>query len=164
MLVDVVGEEGQGVQDDGAVAAGEFGEQGRHAVTADRGARQTGGGLDRGRVADQQTGDGEEFVRAARYRLAAGMPGARRRHHRATGRSATSRPWSYGRGLCKRIMAALTEDWSAGRTATAYVSLIADGPARFLYEKLGFADTAAHDSIGMYRVMGGGSGCSGSRA
>jgi len=42
--------------------------------------------------------------------------------------------------------------------ASPYVSLIADGPARFLYEKFGFADTAAHHSIGMHRVMGGGPG------
>ncbi|CBG73406.1 GNAT family N-acetyltransferase [Streptomyces sp. LBUM 1478] len=65
-------------------------------------------------------------------------------------------PAHQGRGLGRRIMAALTEELERRAPATAYVSLIADGPARFLYEKFGFADTAAHGSIGMYRVMGGG--------
>jgi hypothetical protein len=60
-------------------------------------------------------------------------------------------------------MAALTEELERRAPATAYVSLIADGTARFLYEKFGFADTAAHESIGMYRVMGGGTGASGPR-
>ncbi|MEU0424542.1 GNAT family N-acetyltransferase [Streptomyces canus] len=62
-------------------------------------------------------------------------------------------PAHQGRGLGRRIMAALTEELERRAPATAYVSLIADGPARFLYEKFGFADTATHDSIGMYRVM-----------
>ncbi|MFJ6317690.1 GNAT family N-acetyltransferase [Streptomyces californicus] len=64
-------------------------------------------------------------------------------------------PAHHGRGLGKRIMAALTEELERRAPATAYVSLIADGPARFLYEKFGFADTAGHDSIGMYRLMNG---------
>ncbi|WP_189150978.1 GNAT family N-acetyltransferase [Streptomyces lacrimifluminis] len=63
-------------------------------------------------------------------------------------------PAHQGRGLGRRIMAALTEELDRRAPATAYVSLIADGPARFLYEKFGFADTAEHGSIGMYRVMG----------
>ncbi|MFF1374710.1 GNAT family N-acetyltransferase [Streptomyces sp. NPDC058308] len=62
-------------------------------------------------------------------------------------------PDHQGQGLGKRIMAALTEELERRAPATAYVSLIADGPARFLYEKFGFADTATHDSIGMYRSM-----------
>ncbi|QES39703.1 GNAT family N-acetyltransferase [Streptomyces venezuelae] len=62
-------------------------------------------------------------------------------------------PDHQGRGLGRRIMAALTEELERRAPATAYVSLIADGPARFLYEKFGFADTATHDSIGMYRSM-----------
>lgn len=62
-------------------------------------------------------------------------------------------PAHQGRGLGKRIMAALTEELERHAPATAYVSLIADGPARFLYEQFGFADTAEHDSIGMYRSM-----------
>ncbi|MEV7990613.1 GNAT family N-acetyltransferase [Streptomyces sp. NPDC086077] len=63
-------------------------------------------------------------------------------------------PSHQGRGLGRRIMAALTEELERRAPATAYVSLIADGPARFLYEMFGFADTAIHDSIGMFRVMG----------
>ncbi|MFI1886555.1 GNAT family N-acetyltransferase [Streptomyces jumonjinensis] len=65
-------------------------------------------------------------------------------------------PAHQGRGLGKRIMAALTEELERRAPATAYISLIADGPARFLYEKFGFADTAEHGSIGMYRSMGAG--------
>ncbi|MGW5970255.1 GNAT family N-acetyltransferase [Streptomyces sp. NPDC055186] len=64
-------------------------------------------------------------------------------------------PAHQGQGLGKRIMAALTEELERRAPATAYVSLIADGPARFLYEKFGFADTATHHSIGMYRSMDG---------
>ncbi|MGW1782627.1 GNAT family N-acetyltransferase [Streptomyces sp. NPDC002143] len=64
-------------------------------------------------------------------------------------------PAHQGRGLGRRIMAALTEELERRAPATAYVSLIADGPARHLYEKFGFADTATHDSTGMYRVLGG---------
>ncbi|QEU96781.1 GNAT family N-acetyltransferase [Streptomyces kanamyceticus] len=62
-------------------------------------------------------------------------------------------PAHQGRGLGGRIMAALTEELERRAPDTAYVSLIADGPARHLYEKFGFADTATHDSIGMYRLM-----------
>ncbi|MDX2704910.1 GNAT family N-acetyltransferase [Streptomyces sp. PA03-6a] len=63
-------------------------------------------------------------------------------------------PGHQGRGLGRRIMAALTDELERRAPATAYVSLIADGPAHHLYEKFGFADTATHDSIGMYRVIG----------
>lgn len=63
-------------------------------------------------------------------------------------------PAHQGRGLGRRIMAALTDELERRAPASAYVSLIADGPARFLYEKFGFSDTAEHDSIGMYRLMG----------
>ncbi|MEV0254526.1 GNAT family N-acetyltransferase [Streptomyces sp. NPDC050732] len=70
-------------------------------------------------------------------------------------------PAHQGQGLGKRIMAALTEELERRAPATAYVSLIADGPARFLYEKFGFADTATHDSIGMYRSMTAGRGTTG---
>ncbi|MFF5310314.1 GNAT family N-acetyltransferase [Streptomyces massasporeus] len=73
-------------------------------------------------------------------------------------------PAHQGRGLGKRIMAALTGELESRAPATAYVSLIADGPARHLYEKFGFADTATHHSIGMYRVMDRGPGRSGSQA
>jgi hypothetical protein len=64
----------QRVQDVGAVAAaGKADKQGRHVVAADRGAPQVRGGLDRGGVTDQQAGDGKEFVRASRARLATGV-------------------------------------------------------------------------------------------
>jgi len=46
-----------------------------------------------------------------------------------------------GRGLGKRIMAAL-DDWLASHVpASAYVSLAADGDAKYLYEKFGFVET-----------------------
>ncbi|MFZ3561113.1 GNAT family N-acetyltransferase [Streptomyces sp. BH055] len=61
-------------------------------------------------------------------------------------------PDHQGRGLGRRIMAALTEELDRRAPATAYVSLIADGPARFLYEKFGFAETTEHGSVGMYRA------------
>ncbi len=64
-------------------------------------------------------------------------------------------PAHQGKGLGKRIMAALTEELDRRAPATAYVSLIADGPARVLYERFGFRDTAHHDSIGMFRPTGG---------
>ncbi|MEU9283818.1 GNAT family N-acetyltransferase [Streptomyces sp. NPDC048275] len=70
-------------------------------------------------------------------------------------------PAHQGRGLGKRIMAALTDELERRAPATAYISLIADGPARHLYEKFGFADTATHGSIGMYRVMAKGPAPSG---
>lgn len=41
-------------------------------------------------------------------------------------------------------MAALTHQLERRAPATAYVALIADGPARVPYEKFGFADTATH--------------------
>lgn len=53
------------------------------------------------------------------------------------------------RGLGKRIMAALMEQLTTRAPANAYVSLIADGDAQFLYAKYGFAPTAP-ESIGMY--------------
>ncbi|MER8185993.1 GNAT family N-acetyltransferase [Kitasatospora sp. NPDC094015] len=63
-------------------------------------------------------------------------------------------PAHQGAGLGRRIMAALTEELERRAPATAYVSLIADGPARHLYAKFGFADTAGHGSVGMYRTIG----------
>ncbi|MFH9353357.1 GNAT family N-acetyltransferase [Kitasatospora sp. NPDC017646] len=60
-------------------------------------------------------------------------------------------PAHQGKGLGKRIVAALTEELDRRAPATAYVSLIADGPARILYERFGFVETAPHDSVGMFR-------------
>ncbi|MFD3513513.1 GNAT family N-acetyltransferase [Streptomyces sp. NPDC058657] len=63
-------------------------------------------------------------------------------------------PAHQGLGLGRRIMAALTAELERRAPATANVTLIADGPARFLYEKFGFADSAEQGSIGMCRMMG----------
>ena len=57
-------------------------------------------------------------------------------------------PHHQGKGLGKKIMQALMEHLRATAPETAYVSLIADGPARHLYEKFGFTATAPA-SIGM---------------
>ncbi|WP_269856799.1 GNAT family N-acetyltransferase [Streptomyces sp. RPT161] len=57
-----------------------------------------------------------------------------------------------GRGLGKQIMTELVRALEQHAPDKAYVSLIADGDARFLYEKFGFRPTAPA-SIGMYRVM-----------
>ncbi|MEV4440392.1 GNAT family N-acetyltransferase [Streptomyces sp. NPDC049577] len=59
-------------------------------------------------------------------------------------------PAHQGRGLGKRIMAALTAELECRAPAGAYASLIADGDARHLYAKFGFADPAP-ESIGMAR-------------
>jgi GNAT superfamily N-acetyltransferase len=61
-------------------------------------------------------------------------------------------PKHQGRGLGKRIMAALVEWLDAHAGDGAYVSLIADGDARHLYAKFGFVETAPA-SIGMARVF-----------
>lgn len=55
-----------------------------------------------------------------------------------------------GRGLGKRIVAALVDFIETKLPSTAYVSLIADLPADDLYRQFGFKD-AAPASIGMYR-------------
>ncbi|MFG2466175.1 GNAT family N-acetyltransferase [Streptomyces canus] len=61
-------------------------------------------------------------------------------------------PEHQGRGLGKRIMAELMRGLEQRAPHGAYVSLIADGDARFLYEKFGFIPTAPA-SIGMYRTI-----------
>ncbi|MEU2758983.1 MULTISPECIES: GNAT family N-acetyltransferase [unclassified Streptomyces] len=61
-------------------------------------------------------------------------------------------PEHQGRGLGRRIMAELTGELERRAPAGAYVSLIADGDARFLYEKFGFRPTAPA-SIGMHRTV-----------
>ncbi|MEI5101129.1 GNAT family N-acetyltransferase [Streptomyces sp. PmtG] len=61
-------------------------------------------------------------------------------------------PAHQGQGLGKRVMAALVDALERRAPAGAYVSLIADGDARFLYEKFGFRDTAP-ESIGMQRLI-----------
>ncbi|MEV0650870.1 GNAT family N-acetyltransferase [Phytomonospora sp. NPDC050363] len=61
-------------------------------------------------------------------------------------------PGHQGRGLGKRVMAALSEAMEAGMPEGAYVSLIADGEARHLYEKFGFREVAPV-SVGMARLF-----------
>lgn len=57
-------------------------------------------------------------------------------------------PAHQGKGLGKRIMAALVDHIHANAPASAYVSLIADGDARHLYAKFGFQPVMP-ESIGM---------------
>ncbi|MDQ3791007.1 MAG: GNAT family N-acetyltransferase [Actinomycetota bacterium] len=57
-------------------------------------------------------------------------------------------PDHQGNGLGKQIMAALMDHLRQRAPRTAYVSLIADGDARHLYTRYGFAETAPH-SVGM---------------
>lgn len=57
-------------------------------------------------------------------------------------------PEHQGKGLGKRIVAALVEWLHANAPKSAYVSLIADGPAKDLYAQYGFKPTAPA-SIGM---------------
>lgn len=59
-------------------------------------------------------------------------------------------PEHRGRGLGKRIVAALVDWLMANAPKSAYVSLIADGPAKDLYAQYGFKPTTEHGSIGMY--------------
>lgn len=61
-------------------------------------------------------------------------------------------PEHQGRGLGKRIMAALMAWLEAHAEDGAYVSLIADGQARHLYAQFGFVETAP-TSVGMARVL-----------
>lgn len=57
-------------------------------------------------------------------------------------------PAHQGKGLGKMIMKALVDHLRETAPKSAYVSLIADGPAKHLYEKFGFKATAPA-SIGM---------------
>jgi ribosomal protein S18 acetylase RimI-like enzyme len=59
-------------------------------------------------------------------------------------------PEHQGRGLGKMIMAALTDYIENQLPKTAYVSLIADGPANYLYRQFGFVETTPR-SVGMAR-------------
>jgi ribosomal protein S18 acetylase RimI-like enzyme len=57
-------------------------------------------------------------------------------------------PEHQGKGLGKRIVAALVDHLRANAPASAYVSLIADGDAQYLYAQYGFAPVMP-ESIGM---------------
>lgn len=63
------------------------------------------------------------------------------------------RPELQGRGLGKRILSALDAWLQANVPESAYVTLVADGDAKHLYAKFGFAETAPH-SVNMEYVMG----------
>jgi GNAT superfamily N-acetyltransferase len=54
---------------------------------------------------------------------------------------AVAPPWQ-GQGLGKRIMSALDAWLRRNAEPSAYVTLVADGDARFLYSKYGFVETA----------------------
>lgn len=59
-------------------------------------------------------------------------------------------PAYQGQGLGTQIMAALMEHLEAVAPPTALVSLLADGPAHYLYQKFGFTFSAPA-SVGMLR-------------
>jgi ribosomal protein S18 acetylase RimI-like enzyme len=61
-------------------------------------------------------------------------------------------PEHQGQGLGRRIMGELVAELDRRAPASAYVSLIADGDAQYLYEKFGFKHTAPA-SVGMYRTV-----------
>ncbi|WP_240229563.1 GNAT family N-acetyltransferase [Devosia lacusdianchii] len=62
-------------------------------------------------------------------------------------------PAHQGKGLGKRIVAALVDHLRANAPASAYVSLIADGDAQHLYAKYGFAPVMPA-SVGMGMRIG----------
>lgn len=62
-------------------------------------------------------------------------------------------PGLQGRGLGKRILVALDAWLRANVPESAYVTLVADGDAKHLYAKFGFAETAPV-SVNMEYVMG----------
>lgn len=64
-------------------------------------------------------------------------------------------PEHQGKGLGKRIMAALVDHLRAKAPSSAYVSLIADGDAKHLYAKYGF-EPVMPASIGMAQWIGPG--------
>jgi GNAT superfamily N-acetyltransferase len=64
-------------------------------------------------------------------------------------------PALQGKGLGKRILAALDAWLQANVPESAYVTLVADGDAKYLYAKFGFAETAPV-SVNMEYVMGAG--------
>ena len=61
-------------------------------------------------------------------------------------------PAFQGQGLGKAVMKHLTDWLEANAPDTAYVSLIADGPAHHLYSQFGFEPTAP-ESIGMAMLI-----------
>lgn len=64
-------------------------------------------------------------------------------------------PALQGKGLGKRILAALDAWLRANVPESAYVTLVADGDAKHLYAKFGFVESAPY-SVNMEYVMGAG--------
>ncbi|KGQ19623.1 N-acetyltransferase [Lysobacter dokdonensis DS-58] len=62
-------------------------------------------------------------------------------------------PELQGQGLGKRIMGALDAWLRANVPPSAYVSLVADGDAKYLYEKFGFVESAPV-AVNMEYIMG----------
>ena len=62
-------------------------------------------------------------------------------------------PALQGGGLGKRILAALDAWLRANVPESAYVTLVADGDAKYLYAKFGFAESAPY-AVNMEYVMG----------
>jgi GNAT superfamily N-acetyltransferase len=62
-------------------------------------------------------------------------------------------PALQGNGLGRRILAALDAWLRANVPESAYVTLVADGDAKYLYAKFGFAETAPF-AVNMEYVMG----------
>jgi len=60
-----------------------------------------------------------------------------------------------GRGLGRRVMAALDAWIQKNVPESAYVTLVADGDAKYLYQKFGFAESAPI-AVNMEYVMGPG--------
>ena len=58
-----------------------------------------------------------------------------------------------GKGLGKRIMQELMKYLEKNASPNSYVSLLADGDAKYLYEKFGFKLSAPDDSLGMHLFM-----------
>lgn len=61
-------------------------------------------------------------------------------------------PDHQGKGLGKRIMAALMDQFRANAPASAYISLMADVPADRLYAQYGFKCTAPQ-TVGMAQIL-----------
>ncbi|MFD0740448.1 GNAT family N-acetyltransferase [Lysobacter koreensis] len=65
-------------------------------------------------------------------------------------------PALQGRGLGRRILVALDAWLRANVPESAYVTLIADGDAKFLYAKFGFVDSAPASINMEYMMLAGG--------
>ena len=62
-------------------------------------------------------------------------------------------PALQGRGLGRRVLVALDAWLQANVPESAYVTLVADGDAKYLYAKFGFAESAPY-AVNMEYIMG----------